>query len=194
MQEPRKEWLDFAKTRHARNKIKHALHERGREVRRKEGLEMLEREFRNHNLNLNRLTREGRMELESRQRKNQEFEHILFCIGDGSIRSEEIRRWFSEDPNSSSTIPTPESPSQPEIKARTQKKKFLATSSASMILVDGMDNVVTRIAQCCSPEKNHSIQGYLTQARVIAIHKDNCSFLQKLSPERMVKVRWRGGK
>ena len=193
-QEPRKEWLDFVKTRHARNKIKHALHERGREIRRKEGLEMLEREFRNHNLNLNRLTREGRMELESRQRKNQEFEHILFCIGDGSIRSEEIRRWFAEDPNSGPTIPTPESPSQPEIKARLQKKKSVATSSASMILVDGMDNVVTRIAQCCSPEKNHSIQGYLTQERVITIHKDNCSFLQKLSPERMVKVRWRGGK
>ena len=55
-QEPRKEWLDFVKTRHARNKIKHALHERGREIRRKEGLEMLEREFRNHNLNLNALT------------------------------------------------------------------------------------------------------------------------------------------
>ncbi len=63
-----------------------------------------------------------------------------------------------------------------------------------MILVDGMDNVVTRLAQCCSPEKIHSIQGYLTQERVITIHKDNCSFLQKLSPERMVKVRWRGGK
>ena len=65
-QEPRKEWLDFVKTRHARNKIKHALHERSREGRRKEGLEMLEREFKNHSLNLNRMIREGRREKESR--------------------------------------------------------------------------------------------------------------------------------
>ena len=79
-QEPRKEWLDFVKTRHARNKIKHALHERSREGRRKEGLEMLEREFKNHSLNLNRMTREGRMEKESRLHKNQEFEHILFPL------------------------------------------------------------------------------------------------------------------
>ena len=32
-QEPRKEWLEFVKTRHARNKIKHALHEKNREIR-----------------------------------------------------------------------------------------------------------------------------------------------------------------
>ena len=100
-QEPRKEWLEFVKTRHARDKIKHALHERGREGRRKEGLEILEREFRNHGLHLNRLIREGRIEHESRKRKNQEFDHILFCIGDGSIRSEEVRRWFVDEQNSS---------------------------------------------------------------------------------------------
>ena len=90
-QEPRKEWLEFVKTRHAINKIKHALHEKNREIRKKEGMEMLEREFRAHGLNLKRLIRDGRIEQESRLKKNQEFEHILFCIGEGSIQSEEIR-------------------------------------------------------------------------------------------------------
>jgi len=193
-QEPRKEWLDFVKTRHARNKIKHALHERNREFLRKEGLEMLEREFRNYNLNLNRLTREGRMEQESRQHKNQEFEHILFCIGDGSIRSEEVRRWFTEDLGSGFTVTTTESASQPVKKDRPKKKKSVASSSGSLILVDGMDDVVTRIAQCCSPERSHSIQGYLNKERVITIHRDNCTFLQKLSSERVVRVHWRSRK
>ena len=188
-QEPRKEWLDFVKTRHARNKIKHALHERSREGRRKEGLEMLEQEFKNHSLNLNRLIREGRMEKESRLHKNQEFEHILFSIGDGSIRSEEVRRWFADDP-SSVTASTPESPAQPETKAKTRKKRIAESPSTNKILVDGMDNVMTRIAKCCSPDKSHSIQGYLTLERVITIHKYGCAYLQKLTPERMVKVRW----
>ena len=188
-QEPRKEWLDFVKTRHARNKIKHALHERSREGRRKEGLEMLEREFKNHSLNLNRLIREGRMEKESRLHKNQEFEHILFSIGDGSIRSEEVRRWFADDP-SSVTASTPESPAQPETKAKTRKKRIAESPSTNKILVDGMDNVMTRIAKCCSPDKSHSLQGYLTLERVITIHKYGCAYLQKLTPERMVKVRW----
>lgn len=191
-QEPRKEWLEFVKTRHARNKIKHALHERGREGRRKEGLEILEREFRNHGLHLNRLVREGRMEHESRQRKNQEFDHILFCIGDGSIRCEEVRRWFVDDQNDASASSTAETQKPAETKLKTSKKKTTPATSSGKIIVDGMDNVMTRIARCCSPMKNQAILGYLTQERVITIHKEKCTFLQKLSPERLVKVYWEG--
>ena len=191
-QEPRKEWLEFVKTRHARNKIKHALHERGREGRRKEGLEILEREFRNHGLHLNRLVREGRMEHESRQRKNQEFDHILFCIGDGSIRCEEVRRWFVDDQNDASASSTAETQKPAETKLKTSKKKTTPATSGGKIIVDGMDNVMTRIARCCSPVKNQAILGYLTQERVITIHKEKCTFLQKLSPERLVKVYWEG--
>ncbi|MBC8259559.1 MAG: bifunctional (p)ppGpp synthetase/guanosine-3',5'-bis(diphosphate) 3'-pyrophosphohydrolase [SAR324 cluster bacterium] len=190
-QMPRKEWLDFVKTRHARNKIKHALHEQSREVRRKEGLVLLEREFKSHALNLNRLIREGRLEQESRQHKNQEFEHILFCLGDGTIRSQEVRRWFREDPDSNQSISTLEPAKSAENKLSTRKKKSAGiVPSGNMILVDGMDNVKTRIAQCCSPVKKQPIQGYLTQERVITIHKENCVFLQNLSPERMITVHW----
>ena len=189
-QEPRKEWLEFVKTRHARNKIKHALHEKNREIRKKEGMEMLEREFRAHSLNLNRLIRDGRMEKESRLKKNQEFEHILFCIGEGSIRSEEIRRWFADDLRTEQTSANQVTESAIESEAGTTKEKSAAAASRSLIIVNGMDNVSTRIAKCCSPEKKQPILGYLTKERVITIHKKDCSFMKKLTPERKVKVIW----
>lgn len=188
-QEPRKEWLDYIKTRHARNKIKHALHEKNRDLRKKEGMEMLEKEFRSHSLNLNRLIREGRMEKESRRQKNQEFEHILFCIGEGSIRSEEIRKWFAEDSNSEQLGTDQESESLTE-KVSTGKNKTVETATSSLVIVNGMDNVLTRIARCCTPVRSQPILGYLTKERVITVHKQECSFLQKLSPERKVKVSW----
>ena len=189
-QEPRKEWLEFVKTRHARNKIKHALHEKDREIRKKEGMEMLEREFRSHSLNLNRLIRDGRMEKESRLKKNQEFEHILFCIGEGSISSEEIRRWFADDLSTDQTSANQVTESATESEAVTIKEKSAAAASRSLIIVDGMDNVSTRIAKCCSPVKKQPILGYLTKERVITIHKKDCSFMKKLTPERKVKVIW----
>ena len=188
-QEPRKEWLEFVKTRHARNKIKHALHEKNREIRKKEGMEMLEREFRAHSLNLNRLIRDGQMEKESRLKKNQEFEHILFCIGEGSIHSEDIRRWFAGDISTEQTSFNQVIESATESEGGTTKEKSAATPK-SLIIVDGMDNVSTRIAKCCSPVKKHPILGYLTKERVISIHKQECSFMRKLAPERKVKVIW----
>ena len=189
-QEPRKEWLEFVKTRHARNKIKHALHEKDREIRKKEGMEKLEREFRAYGLNLNRLIRDGRMEKESRLKKNQEFEHILFCIGEGSINSEEIRRWFADDVGPEQTSFKKVKGSVTETEARKTKEKSDVTASKSLIIVDGMDNVSTRIAKCCSPLKKQPIIGYLTKERVIKIHKQDCSFVKKLAPERKVKVIW----
>jgi GTP pyrophosphokinase len=77
-----------------------------------------------------------------------------------------------------------------QTKIKSSKKKNTFTTSEGTIIVDGMDNVMTRIAQCCSPLKNQAIKGYLTQERIITIHKVNCTFLQKLSPERMVQVYW----
>jgi len=59
-----------------------------------------------------------------------------------------------------------------------------------LIIVDGMDNVSTKIAKCCSPVKKQLILGYLTKDRVITIHKPDCSFMKKLAPERKVKVSW----
>ena len=132
------------------------------------------------------------MEHESRQRKNQEFDHILFCIGDGSIRSEEVRRWFVDDQNSAPASSSVETQKPAETKLKSSKKKITSTSCGGTIIVNGMDNVMTRIARCCSPWKNQAILGYPTQERVITIHKEKCSFLQKLSPERMVKVYWEG--
>ncbi len=189
-QEPRKEWLEFVKTRHARNKIKHALHEKERELRKKEGMEMLEREFRTHGLNLNRLTKEGRMQRESRLKKNQEFEHILFCIGEGSIHSEEIRRWFADDINTEQSSFNQAIKSVHESTSLTNSEKSAVTGAKSLIIVDGLKNVSTRIAKCCSPKKNQSILGYLTKERVITIHKKECQFIKKLAPERKVKVLW----
>ena len=189
-QEPRKEWLEFVKTRHARNKIKHALHEKEREISKKEGMEMLEKEFRANGLNLNRLIRDGQLERKSRLKKNQEFEHILFCIGEGSINSGEIRRWFADDVGPEQTSFKKIKESVTESEARKTKEKSAVAASKSLIIVDGMDNVSTRIAKCCSPLKNQPILGYLTKERVITIHKQDCSFVKKMVPERKVKVIW----
>ena len=189
-QEPRKEWLEFVKTRHARNKIKHALHEKEREISKKEGMEMLEKEFRANGLNLNRLIRDGQLERESRLKKNQEFEHILFCIGEGSINSGEIRRWFADDVGPEHTSFKKIKESVTESEDRKTKEKSAVAASKSLIIVDGMDNVSTRIAKCCSPLKKQPILGYLTKERVITIHKQDCSFVKKLAPERKVKVIW----
>ena len=144
---------------------------------------LLEKEFKEYGLPLNRHIREGKMDHICRFHKNQEFEHVLFCIGEGSIRIEEVLSWF-------------EIKQKNLLKTNYQKEKLSKNNeqnplySKNFILVDGMKNVMTRIARCCSPNENQPIMGYLTKEKIISVHKEICPFLKKSNPERIIKVNW----
>ena len=195
-QVPRKEWLDLVKTRHARNKIKHALLEQHRETCRKQGTEMLEKEFRGNGLNLSKMIRDGKMDQECRTRKNQSFEHILFCIGDGSIRCEELSGWFLE--KSKEVGPSVnEDPAETggEVSAQgsggVQEKIFRETVyKGDHLIVEGTARVNTRLAKCCQPKQGDPIRGYLTQGGAVTVHHQLCRSLRKLNPNRMLSVHW----
>ena len=186
-QEPKKEWLELVKTRHAKNKINHALHEQNREFSRKKGLEILEREFKEYGIHLNRQIRDGKLEHLSRHHKNQEFENILFSIGEGTTKIEEILGWFDIKKKNSKKK---ESQKDHKISKKENSFKIQKTNSKNSILVDGMQNVMTRVAKCCYPEYGNYIMGYLTKEKVISVHKEMCPFLKKLNPERIIKVKW----
>ena len=80
-QHPTKEWLNFVKTHKARNKIRQFVNLQKREEFRRDAWNILEKDFRQAGLNLNRMVRENRLENECQQRKSQSFEHVLNCIG-----------------------------------------------------------------------------------------------------------------
>ena len=178
-QVPNKEWLEFASTRSARTKIRHALREQQREQFRKTGWERLEQEFRASGLNLNRMVKEGRLEQECLQHRNQTFEHVLFCLGENSIRASAVLGWFVAAPETTAaeTPAPPPPPPQP-------------VGTGNVVFVDGLEQVPTRIARCCTPTSNDPIQGFLTEGGLVSIHHPDCEALQRLNPDRQVSVHW----
>ena len=84
-QHPTKEWLNFVKTHKARNKIRQFVNLQKREEFRRDAWNILEKDFRQAGLNLNRMVRENRLENECQQRKSQSFEHVLNCIGQAGL-------------------------------------------------------------------------------------------------------------
>ena len=157
---------------------------------------MLEKEFRGNGLNLSKMLRDGKMDQECRTRKNQSFEHILFCIGDGSIRCEELSGWFLEKSKEVS-------PSDNENPAKTggevpaheslgvQEKIFRETVyKGDHLIVEGTARVNTRLAKCCQPKQGDPIRGYLTQGGAVTVHHQLCRSLRKLNLDRMLSVHW----
>jgi GTP pyrophosphokinase len=62
------------------------------------------------------------------------------------------------------------------------------------ISVEGVDDVVVRLAKCCRPVPGDEIVGYVSLGRGITIHREDCTNVKALrkDPDRFVEVSWAG--
>ena len=61
------------------------------------------------------------------------------------------------------------------------------------VLVEGVGNLVTRMAQCCKPVPPDDIVGYVTRDKGITIHRRDCASIQHLTKnrgDRILNVQW----
>ena len=77
---------------------------------------------------------------------------------------------------------------------RSEKPRKTAASSTYGIKVDGVEDVMLRLAKCCRPVPGDPIVGYISLGKGITIHHESCSNALALmkSPERFTKVEWEG--
>ena len=83
---------------------------------------------------------------------------LLEAIGRSDINIRQLAAFFK--------IPELEAPT-----AQNQRKKPLAKSVVS---VDGIDNVLTSLAHCCSPVQGDDIIGYISHKKGITVHRQDC--------------------
>ena len=185
-QHPTKEWLNFVKTHKARSKIRQFVNLQKREEFRRDAWSILEKDFRHAGLNLNRMVRENRLENECQLRKSQSFEHVLNCIGQGSLRSQEILQWFVDTPNEHVVT----SRIQPKNKKTPLSIKTHFITGKFHVCVEGLEEAVTSLAGCCKPVPGDDIIGYISKNRMIKIHKRNCESASHLENDQLLAVNW----
>ena len=72
-------------------------------------------------------------------------------------------------------------------------KKPSSAKGGTRIVVKGMQNVLTRLAKCCSPLPGEAIEGYIAVQGGITIHKETCANLKKAKAPRRIPVSWEDG-
>lgn len=91
---------------------------------------------------------------------------------------------------------------QPDREEPTQTLDIVAdaggeTETSSSILIEGVGNLLSTIAKCCSPVPGDSIVGYLTRTRGVSIHREDCKSVARAidqDPNRVMTVAWGGQK
>ncbi|GAB4399263.1 MAG: bifunctional (p)ppGpp synthetase/guanosine-3',5'-bis(diphosphate) 3'-pyrophosphohydrolase [Rhodoferax sp.] len=62
-----------------------------------------------------------------------------------------------------------------------------------VLLVVGVDDLMTQMARCCKPAPPDPVCGFVTRGRGVSVHRRDCSNLRELKtrhPDRMIDVEW----
>ncbi|MBV8990388.1 MAG: bifunctional (p)ppGpp synthetase/guanosine-3',5'-bis(diphosphate) 3'-pyrophosphohydrolase, partial [Solirubrobacterales bacterium] len=75
-----------------------------------------------------------------------------------------------------------------------RRSRPTTSSSRYGISVDGVDDVMLRLAKCCRPVPGDPIVGYISLGRGITIHREDCPNVAVLmrDPDRFTEVSWDG--
>jgi GTP diphosphokinase / guanosine-3',5'-bis(diphosphate) 3'-diphosphatase len=56
--------------------------------------------------------------------------------------------------------------------------------------VTGIDDVLVKLARCCTPVPGDLITGFVTKGAGVSVHRVDCVNVNSLEQERLVEVRW----
>lgn len=188
---PNRAWLNICQTNEAKSKIRSWFKKERREENIQEGKEELEREFRRNLIRIPPDEMESFMSFDMKRHNCETLDDFYAAVGYGGIILSKIMPRLKDEytkkyiQNESDHDPS----SLMDLSLQQNKKP------SSGIIVDGIDNCVVKLSQCCSPLPGDDIIGFITRGHGVSIHKKDCInyISQKDScPERWVNVRWAG--
>ncbi|MBV8030158.1 MAG: bifunctional (p)ppGpp synthetase/guanosine-3',5'-bis(diphosphate) 3'-pyrophosphohydrolase [Betaproteobacteria bacterium] len=75
-------------------------------------------------------------------------------------------------------------------------RKRKAASPKGVLVVGGVDRLLTQLARCCKPVPPDPIRGFVTRGKGVSIHREDCASLKRLAeanPERLIDAQWGKG-
>ena len=191
---PSRDWLSFAKSSRARNKIKHWLTEHQRERALEVGRKLLEREARKFKVSL------GKVDAAAFERVANEYgmggeRELLAGIGFGKFSARQVLGKLEpgSTAEASDVSAAAESPVVGAIGQMSEavKRVFFGRGSDSL-QVEGQDDLLVYRARCCNPIRGEEIVGYVTRGKGVAVHARVCTNVQNLlyESDRRIQVEW----
>jgi GTP pyrophosphokinase len=183
---PSRDWLNFAATSRARNKIKHFIHADEKARSMDLGRRLFDKELRRFTVDRAVVTDEaiGRIAGEFSAAK---ADDLYAAIGYGKVTSRAVlARLVGHD----GLRERGEPPAAP-----VKRAPGPTATDDQKIRVRGIDDLMVFRARCCNPIRGEQIVGYITRGKGVSVHSAACPNVVNLlfDPERRIDVEWDTG-
>jgi len=185
---PSRDWLSFVKSPRARSKIKAWFTKERREEAIDAGKESIARQMRKAGLPIQKILG-GQTILQLAHDLNYpDIDAMYAAVGDGHISAYLVIERLESSLGLEETHDTPTLEN-----LVTGISTRPARRSASGIQVEGVDDVLVKLARCCTPVPGDAITGFITRGNGVSIHRTDCVNVADLKfhqGDRIVKVKW----
>jgi GTP pyrophosphokinase len=188
---PSRDWLGIVVSTRARQKIRQFFRREEREDAEHSGRDLLAETLRRDGLPVQKLLSGKSLQKVVRDMGYQHADDLYAAVGTGQVPLKAVL---------SKVIPEADMAAEPLLETEPEEVARLATgeptgpSSDFGIAVEGMTDIVVRMAKCCKPIPGDEIVGYISLGKGVTIHRADCKNARALrkDPERFISVTWAG--
>jgi len=184
---PSRDWLQVVKTPRARNKIRAWFARERREDALSQGRDTLIQAMRKQGLPVDKISKGELLSQAADELKYADLEAMLVAVGESRLSAQSVTtrvmRLFE---------PEVEEAEEFVVKPAPRRRKE-AKSRGKGVIVEGFDDLLVRLARCCTPVPGDPIVGFLTRGRGVSVHRHDCPNAKALGQNedgRMIKVWW----
>ena len=190
---PSRDWLAMVKTTRARNKIKQWYKASSREDTEHSGRELLQEHLRKQGLPAQKITGSPLLADVIREMGFRKADDFYIALGAAKVSPKVVVNKVMQRLKHGESAEG-DAPASDLLKVGRPRRRATSSSAQYGIRVDGVEDVMLRLAKCCRPVPGDPIVGYISLGRGITIHRKDCPNARLLhrNPERFTKVGWEG--
>ena len=185
---PSRDWLQFAVSPRARNKIKQWFGRERRVDMIELGREELTKELRREALPLQRMWNSDVLIAEIEAAGYPDLDSLLAAIGENHISAQSMAQKVADGFRSGDGG---EQLTENVLRPGTPRR----SRNVAGVHVEGLDDVLVRLSRCCTPVPGDEIIGFVTRGRGVSVHRADCANTESFISEqqaRLIDVEWDG--
>ena len=190
---PSRDWLSLAKTTRAQSKIRAWFKAERREDSERVGRETLQEAFKRQGLPAQKVAGSPLLADVIREIGFRKADDFYIALGQSKVSAKVVTQKVMQRLRQGESAVESDGAAA-ELEQRKETPKPTGAASSYGISVDGIEDVMLRLAKCCRPVPDDPIVGYISLGKGITIHHEACSNAKALmkNPERFTKVSWDG--